>query len=46
MYKEFKIAKNLKHPNVVSYLDFVTKTTDKVCEFNIILEYMNGGNLK
>jgi serine/threonine protein kinase len=46
MYKEFKIAKNLDHPNIVKYLDFITKKTEKVCEFNIILEYMDGGNLK
>ncbi len=46
MFKEFKIAKNLKHPNVVRYIDFITKKNDKVCEFNIILEYLEGGNLR
>ncbi len=46
MFKEFKIAKNLRHPNIVQYLDFITKKNEKVCEFNIILEFMDGGNLK
>jgi serine/threonine protein kinase len=46
MLKEFNIAKDLKHPNIVNYLNFITKRTEKVCEFNIILEYLEGGNLK
>lgn len=46
MYKEFKIAKNLKHPNVVRYMDFITKKSEKLCEFNIILEFLEGGNLR
>lgn len=46
MYKEFKIAKNLKHPNIVRYFEFITKKSDKFCEFNIILELLEGGNLR
>ena len=46
MFKEFKIAKNLRHPNIVRYIDFITKKSEKVCEFNIILELLEGGNLR
>jgi serine/threonine protein kinase len=46
MFKEFKIAKNLRHPNIVRYIDFITKKNEKVCEFNIILELLEGGNLR
>lgn len=48
MYKEYAIAKNLVHPNIVSYKYFVRKGGDKSNEeeFHIILELLEGGNLK
>jgi serine/threonine protein kinase len=48
MYKEYAIAKNLVHPGVVSYKYFVRKGGDKANEeeFHIILELLEGGNLK
>lgn len=48
MYKEYAIAKNLVHPNIVSYKYFVRKGGDKTNEeeFHIILELLEGGNLK
>ena len=46
MFKEFLIARDLRHPNIVQYVNFITKSSDKQCEFNIILEYMEGGNLR
>ena len=46
MFKEFLIARNLNHSNIVSYKNFITKQKDKLFEFNIILDYCEGGNLK
>ena len=48
MYKEYAIAKNLVHPNIVSYKYFVRKGGEKTNEeeFHIILELLEGGNLK
>lgn len=46
MFSEFLIARDLDHPNIVKYINFLTKEQDKLCEFNIILEYIEGGNLK
>lgn len=48
MYKEFSIAKDLLHPNIVSYKYFVRKRGDRDRdeEFHIILELLEGGNLK
>eukprot|EP00347_Sterkiella_histriomuscorum_P012449 403368528 len=46
MKQEFDIAKDLKHPNIIKYLNFCVSKHNQVSEFNIILEYMQGGNLK
>lgn len=48
MYKEYAIARNLVHPNIVSYKYFVRKGGEKSNEeeFHIILELLEGGNLK
>ncbi|TNV81100.1 hypothetical protein FGO68_gene8698 [Halteria grandinella] len=46
MFQEFMIAKDLQHPNIVKYLNFITKKTEQFFEVNIILEYLQGGNLK
>ena len=46
MQNEFNIAQNLQHPNIIKYLYFITNRVNESCEFNIILEYMEGGNLK
>jgi serine/threonine protein kinase len=46
MFAEFLIAKDLLHPNIVQYKNFITKITDQSYEFNIILEFLEGGNLK
>ena len=48
MYKEYAIARNLVHPNIVSYKYFVRKGGEKTNEeeFHIILELLEGGNLK
>jgi serine/threonine protein kinase len=48
MQKEFNIAKDLVHSNIVQYKHFVRKKgeKDKEEEFHLIIEYMRGGNLK
>lgn len=46
MKHEFLIAKDLNHPNIVKYLYFSTNRLNNTCEFNIVLEYLEGGNLK
>ncbi len=46
MQNEFYIGKNLKHPNVVEYYHFVKKQSSERHEFNMILEFMDGGNLR
>jgi serine/threonine protein kinase len=48
MYKEYSIAKDLVHPNIVSYKYFVRRKGDRENEeeFHIILELLDGGTLK
>ena len=46
MLKEFQIAHNINHPNIIKYHKFLTKITEKAHEVNIILELLEGGNLK
>jgi serine/threonine protein kinase len=50
MYKEYAIAKDLVHPNIVSYKYFIRKGGDNERaneeEFHIILELLEGGNVK
>lgn len=46
MLHEFNIAKDLTHKNIVKYLYFITKKLESAFEFNIVLEFMQGGNLK
>ena len=48
MYKEFNIAKDLNHKNVVQYKHFIRQKGQKQKEeeFHIIIEHMEGGNLK
>lgn len=48
MYKEFSIAKDLLHPNIVNYKLFVRRRGDRENEeeFHIILELLEGGNLR
>lgn len=48
MSKEFNLAKDLVHPNIVQYKHFIRKRgkADEEEEFHIVMEYMRGGDLK
>ena len=46
MLNEFSIAKDLKHPNIVEYYHFSHNKKENNSEFDIIIEYLEGGNLK
>ncbi len=46
MLKEYKIGRQLKHPNVVEYFYLVKKEVGEKAECHIILELMDGGNLR
>lgn len=46
MQREYSIGRSLKHPNIVEYFYFVKKESGERAEYNMILELMDGGNLR
>ena len=44
-YHEYNLSKNLDHPNIIKYLDFVKSTKQSTDQFHIIMELIKGQNL-